>query len=218
MLMLERTRNAAFVLAALLFVTPAMAATFSLDDLVNGTVPSFTSDNGLLTFGNFDVKRLKKLSGNLSLYTVTTVADGFELRSSAFVANSGGLKKLDITYTVSANRGLITGASMAMEATRTSGRVKVEKDIDDPNSDQGTFLLTLLRSNRDLLDDSDTFEPGAALFEVEEAIRIKKISTLTSVRNSYTVTVVPEPMALSLLTTGLGGLAWIGRRRAVLSN
>jgi hypothetical protein len=217
MLMLKRTRTAAFVLAAMLFVTPALAATFTLDDLVNGSVSSFTSDNGLLTFSDFDIKRLKKLSGNLSLYTVTTVDDGFVLTSSAFVANSGGLKKLDLTYTVTANGGgLIVGAEMEMVASREHGRVKVEKDIEDPTSDQGTFLLTLLRNNRSDLLDSDTFEPGAASFEVEEAIRIKKIATLTSVRNSYTV--VPEPMELSLLTAGLGGLAWIGRRRAARTN
>jgi hypothetical protein len=207
----KATHSALVLAAMLLLVSPARAVSFTLDELVNGSVHSFQSDNGLLTFSDFEIEKLKKLSGDLSLYIVTVVDDGFELSSSAFTANSGGLKKLNLTYKVTANSGLITGASMVMDATRETGRVKVEKDIDDPNSDQGTFLLTLLRNNASLLEDSDTFE-GAASFEVEEAIRIKKISTLNSVRNSYTV--VPEPAELSLLVAGLSGLAWIGRRRS----
>jgi len=194
----------------LLLAGPAAAVSYTLDQLVNGTVESFQSDNGLLTFSDFEITKLKKLSGNLSLYTVTVVDDGFELSSSAFEATGGGLKKLNLTYKVTANVGLITEASMVMDATRTTGRVKVEKDIEDPNSDQGTFLLTLLRHNVSLLEDSDTFD-GATSFEVEEHIRIKKVSTLHSVRNSYTV--VPEPAELSLLMAGISGLVWIGRRR-----
>ncbi|HEU4427831.1 MAG TPA: hypothetical protein VFT98_03675, partial [Myxococcota bacterium] len=197
----KATRSALVLAAMLLLVNPAAAVTFTLDQLVDGSVQSFQSDNGMLTFSDFEITKLKKLSGDLSLYTVTVVADGFELSSSAFTATSGGLKKLNLTYKVTANNGgLINGAEMVMDATRETGRVKVEKDIEDPNSDQGTFLLTLLRNNASLLEDSDTFE-GASSFEVEEAIRIKKVSTLHSVRNSYTV--VPEPAELSLLMAGL---------------
>jgi hypothetical protein len=207
----KATRSALVLAAMLLLVSPAGAVSFTLDELVNGSVHSFQSDNGLLTFSDFEIEKLKKLSGDLSLYIVTVVDDGFELSSSAFTANSGGLKKLNLTYKVTANSGLIIGASMVMDATRETGRVKVEKDIEDPNSDQGTFLLTLLTGSNSILSDSDTFD-GAASFKVEEAIRIKKISTLNSVRNSYTV--VPEPAELSLLVAGLSGLAWIGRRRS----
>ncbi len=216
MLKMLAARNAALVLASFLLVAPATAATYTLDDLVNGSVSSFTSDNGLLTFSDFDVTRLKRLNSNLALYTITTVADGFVLTSDAFITNGGGLKKFDLAYKVSATSGLITGADMEIEATRTSGRIKVEKDIDEANGDGGTFLLTLLRNNASLLTDSDEFDPGVQQFEVEEAIRIRKVSTLHSVRNSYTVTVVPEPVELTLLAVGLGGLAWIGRRRALL--
>jgi hypothetical protein len=197
---------------ALAMASGSNAATYTLDELVNGSVSSFQSDNGLLTFSDFEIKKLKKLSGNLTLYTVTTVDDGFVLSSSAFTANSGGLKRLRFTYKVAANSGLITGATLSMEGSRETGRIIVDKDIDSPTSDEGTSLINLLKGNTTLLSDSDEFSPGESLFEVEESIRIKKISTLTSARNSYSVT-VPEPPTLSLLLAGVVGLAMYGRQR-----
>ena len=193
--------------------TAASAATFTLDQLVNGSVSSFQSDNGQLTFSDFEVTKLKKLSGNLSLYTVTTVDGGFELSSSAFVANSGGLKQLNLAYKVSATEGSINGASMAIAGTQGTGRITVQKDIDSPTSDAGTFLLTLLTKNASILTDSDDLDPTRS-FQVDESIRIKKVATLTFVRNSFTTTAVSEPATLSLLMAGIGGLAVYGRRRA----
>jgi hypothetical protein len=181
----------------------------TLAALVGGE--TITSGNGSLTFSDFEVTKIKRLSGNLELYTVTATADGITLTSSEFTANTGGLKKLDISYKVTANAGLITGATLAMQGTRETGRIKIEKDIDATQSDAGTFLLNLLKSGSSITSDSDTFSPGEKTFDVDEQIRIKKVSSLASVTNSYTV--VAEPGTLSLLVAGLGGLAWIGRRR-----
>lgn len=203
------------ILVLALVASGASAVSYTLDQLVNGSVSSFTSENGKLTFSDFDITRLKGLSGDLTQYTVTVLADGFELSSPNFEATSGKLKKLDLTYRVTGTSAIV-GAAMTMDATRETGRVKVEKDIEEPGAGtQGTFLLTLLRNNASLLSDSDTFNPGATTFVVEEAIRIKKVSVLHSVTNTYTVA-VPEPAELTMLTAGLGGLIWLGRRRSQL--
>jgi hypothetical protein len=202
------------VFCAVAIASGANAATYSLKDLTNGTITSITSGNGQLTFSNFDVTKLKKLNSDLSRYSVETTTDGIILTSSEFAASTGGLRRLDLSYTVSAVSGTIIGADLDMVATRQSGRVKVEKDITahDPNSDAGTFLVTVLTGGVSHLSDSDTFSPGETSFDVEEQIRIKKVSTLTSVRNSFTV---PEPTTLSLLVAGVAGLALYGRRRAL---
>lgn len=206
-----RSSLAKLTLAALLLLcaSAASAVTFTLQDLVNGG-QTFTTANGL-TFSDFKVSRTKKLSGDLSLYTVTVLGDGFSLSSPEFTANSGGLRKFDMSYKVSATSGTISEAIMSMDATRSTGRIKVEKDIEDPSSDEGTFLLTLLRNGRSDLVDSDTFGPGVTTLEVEEAIRIKKVSSIISLDNTYTV--VAEPEVLSMLGLGIAGLAWTGRRR-----
>ena len=198
------------VAALLLSSGAANAATYTLDQLVSGT--TFVSDDGSLTFSDFKVTKTKRLSGNLADYTVTALGDGFMLTSSEFTANSGGLRKFDLSYKVTANRGAITGASMDSAGSSTTGRVKIEKDIEDLLSDEGTFLLNAIRSGGSILSDSDTFSPGVVSFDVEEQIRIKKVSSLTSVSNHYTA--VPEPRELSLLAAGLAGLAWLGRRRS----
>jgi hypothetical protein len=200
-------------LAALLLLcaSTAGAVTYTLQDLVTGNA-TFVSGDGTLTFSDFNVTQTKKMSSDLSLYIVTVLDDGFSLSSAEFTANGGGLRKFDMSYKVTAASGTtISGAGMAMDATRTTGRVKAEKDLEDPNSDEGTFLLTLLRNNRSDLADSDTFGPGVTVLEVEEAVRIKKVSAINSLDNTYTV--VAEPEVLSMLSLGLAGLVWTGRRR-----
>lgn len=200
----------ALMACVLIFSASAQAVTLA-SLLVGGA--TLNSTNGSVTFSNFVVKGIKRLSNDYSLYEVTATASGIKLTSPQFTVNSGGLRKLDLSYTVTANSGTITGASLAMQGTKSTGKIKVEKDINskDSASEVGTFLATVLAGSTSLLSDSDTFSPGEKSFDVDEQIRIKKVSALTSVDNGYTV--VAEPSMLSLLAAGLGGLAWIGRRR-----
>jgi hypothetical protein len=199
------------VFAALLIAGgSAQAATYTLADLTGGGTASFTSDNGTFTFSNFAVTKSKNVSNDLSLYIVTTTASGFMLTSTEFDAQSGGKRALNFSYTVTASSPIVQ-ASLAMDATRTTGRVKVEKDIDSAESDGGTFLATLLTGSNSILNDGDSLEPGSTSWDVEEQIRIKKVSSLNSVSNDFQV--VPEPGTAALLGAGIFGLAWMGRRR-----
>jgi hypothetical protein len=183
------------------------AHALTLADVVSGD--SFVSGNGTLTFDNFEIKKLKRLSGNLSLYTIVILDNGFTLTSDEFTANTKGLRKLDFSYRVTSSGAAITEAGLAITGSRDTGKIKVEKDIDAANSDEGTFLFAFIRNGNSSLEDSDTFSPISWSFDVDEQIRIKKISQLSSVTNTF----VAEPSTLSLLAAGLGGLAWIGRRR-----
>jgi hypothetical protein len=177
-----------------------------------GGTASFTSLDGTLTFSDFAVTKTKKLSSDLSLYTITATDDGYTLTSGEFDAATGGLRRLDLSYKVTGTSAIVQ-ASLDITGSRTTGKAKVEKDIDDANSDEGTFLLAYLQSSGSVLTDSDTFSPGALTFEVDEQIRLKKVSSISSITDSYQV--VPEPTTLSLIGAGLAGLAWIGRRRTI---
>jgi hypothetical protein len=199
-------------LGVLLLAGGAEAASYSLADLANGQ--TFTSDDGSLTFSNFDVTRTKNLSSDLTMYTVTTTSSGFMLTSNEFDAGTGGLRKLDLSYTVTSSSPIVE-AGLAMDGSRQSGKIKVEKDIEAQGSDEGTFLVTVLSGNHSVLSDSDQFSPGATSFDVEEQIRIKKVASLDSVTNSFrdAAHAVPEPGTMALFAFGAAGLALIGRRR-----
>lgn len=198
--------------ASMLAMGSARAATFTLADLVaGGGTTSFTSDDGTLTFGDFEVTRLKRLSGDLSRYVITTTANGFALTSTEFDVAGGGLRKLGLSYTVTATSPIVQ-AALDLDATVDTGKVLVVKDLDAHQSDDGSFLVARVTGAKLDPSDSDQFAPGVLSFDVEESLRIKRVARVDAITNSFQV--VPEPTAAVLLGAGLGGLVWLGRRRS----
>jgi hypothetical protein len=92
------------VLAALLWSAPAAA--ISLEDLADGTIPSFTSLDGSLTFSDFDVIESIGVSNDLDDYEIIPIDMGFRFEGP--VDSDGSfpfLAALLLAYTVTANDG-----------------------------------------------------------------------------------------------------------------
>jgi hypothetical protein len=196
-------------LGAILMAGAAQGVT--LADLEGGD--TLTSGDGNITFSEFDVTKMKGIDpANVE---VVATDHGFTLTSSDFAASSGGLRKLDVSYKVTVTEGTIASAVLDMAGSRESGRIKVEKDIEGEGDDNeaGTFLATLLTGQNSILHDQDNIDPAQGTLLVDTTIRIKKVSSLDSVTDTYDYTGVAEPTTLSLLGSGLAGLVFFGRRR-----
>jgi hypothetical protein len=99
----------------------AHAATYTLESLVNGSVPSFTV--GTLTFSNFTATATGPNAPNLNNLDVTTIAGGFYIAGSLTASGSnGGFGDLAVTYDVTATGGAkITDAGLSGTGPAVNG-------------------------------------------------------------------------------------------------
>jgi hypothetical protein len=199
---------AAFVaLAALVVAAPARALT--LADLAGGG--SFSA--GPLTFANFAVSVSGDLSLDLADYPVQVLADGFRLSGplSALLGDAGTLL---LSYTVTALDPIVVGASLLMPAT-TIGAGSVayvgESLLDAANLPIASLFAFDVEGVGASPFDAAPFAPTATL-QVAKVVSVASglFSAIPLVEQRFLV--VPEPLTLVLLTIGLGGLAFWGRR------
>lgn len=123
---------------AIAWAAPASAVTFTLQELTDGTTPSFQSGDGSLTFSDFDVVGSIGVTHDLTQYLVTPTAMGFRFEGP--IASDGDfpyLAALFLAYTVTADpqAGPIAHAGVEVGIETTGeGKAGVWEWWKDPNT------------------------------------------------------------------------------------
>jgi len=192
---------------------PQAARALTLADLDAGG--SFSV--GALTFSDFEVLVAGDVSADLSEYPVQILADGFRLAGPLSVM-FGEEATVLVSYVVEAAAG-IDGASLfaPLVAAGPGSGALVSDSLLDGNGDP---LATLLALN--VFGDGSDFSDSAG-FVATTKLEVVKVLSLTSgviaaiphVDQHFSV--VPEPLTLAMLASGLSGLAVAGRRRAMVA-
>jgi len=192
---------------------PQAARALTLADLDAGG--SFSV--GALTFSDFDVLVAGDVSADLSDYPVQLLSDGFRLAGPLTVM-FGEEATLLVSFAVEAAAG-IDGASLfsPLVAAGPGSAALVSDSLLDASSNP---LATLLALNvfGGGSDFSDSVGFGATTrLEVVKVISLASgvIAAVPHVDQRFSV--VPEPLTLAMLASGLTGLAVAGRRRAMVA-
>jgi hypothetical protein len=197
-------------LAALLLAASAGGArALTLDDLAGGA--SFAT--GPLTFSDFEVIVTGDLSLDLAAYPVQVLADGFRLSGplSVLLGDAGTVL---LSYVVTATDPIGVGASLLAPGSAIGDGSQAwvgETLLDAASQPLGAlFAYTVVGVG------SDTFEQTS--FAAVSTVQVAKtlhvgsglFAALPLVEQRFLV--VPEPLTLVLLTLGISGLAFWGRR------
>jgi hypothetical protein len=172
---------------------------------------------GSLTFSDFDVLVTGDVPADLSGYPVQLLADGFRLTGIPCLT-LGEQATVLVSFVVESALG-IDGASLfaPLVAVGAGAAALVSDSLLDEGGDP---LATLLALNAfgDPADLSD-----AASFGPVPKLQVVKVISLTSgvvaaaPHVDQRFSVVPEPLTLAMLASGLSGLAMAGRRRAMVA-
>jgi len=192
---------------------PQAARALTLADLDAGG--SFSV--GSLTFSDFDVLVTGDVSADLSDYPVQLLADGFRLAGIPCLT-LGEEATVLVSYVVESALG-IDGASLfaPLVAAGAGAAALVSDSLLD---EDGDALATLLALN--VFGDGSDFSDSAGFVATTKLQVVKVISLTTGVvaavpHVDQRFSVVPEPLTLVMLASGLSGLAMVGRRRAMVA-
>jgi len=189
-----------------------VASALTLADLDGGA--SFSV--GLLTFSAFDATVSGDLSLDLADYPVQLLADGFRLSGplSVLLGDAGTLL---LSYTVSAANPILGGASLFAAGTTIGAGAQawVGESLFGPgNSVLGSLFVYAIEGVGSDPSDAAAFAPVSEVM-VAKSVNLGSgtFAALPVIDQRFVL--VPEPVAMWLLTVGLVGLAWWRPRRVL---
>jgi len=197
-------------------VHPPNLPGFSLARLIEGG-GSFTSNNGKVTFGDFDAVAGGIAVEDFRFYRVVPLGDGFRLMTP-LLALLGHDASLELSYSVEAADGLLIDAvHLSFHSAAILAKASVDMDL----YDEGDQLAHLRVWDRGFFHpggkkhDRQRLSPAVPGFDVEELIKLRAglIAATRSVDHHFKTAPVPEPTTALLMGLGLAGLALSGRRR-----
>jgi hypothetical protein len=209
-------RRITTLLLAAALALPLSANALTLQDLNAGA--SFASTGGELSFdfAPGSIALSGALPADLSQYTVVATAAGFAISGPLAALGPAAFGALSLAYRVSAAPGLaLTGAGL-----QTSGIAFGPGAVAIASSgfSNGASLGVLLAPSGGTGSASNASFGAIALLDALASVQLfamtpGDVAAFGAVQHGYTWAAVPEPAAMSMLTAGLLGLAWLGSRR-----
>ncbi|MFP8878057.1 MAG: PEP-CTERM sorting domain-containing protein [Myxococcota bacterium] len=220
--MQNRSKWAACAAAAVLVLgvaTHASATTFTLQELTNGSQPSFESGNMSLRFSDFHATVSGQLSTDLNDYVVVTLEDGWRLVGPIGVAD-GNLGAIAISYkTSSTSEQRIKFAQLFFNGAAFGGgsAATVTENFSIGGEEIAALFVAVTggglmnRTASTMFDD-----PMLSMVTTLKGIQVvtTDLATVASISVVDQRFAVPEPSSLALLSAGFIGLVIDSRRRS----
>ncbi len=196
---------------------PLGASALTLQDLNAGA--SFTSTGGELSFdfAPGSIALSGTLPADLSQYTVLATATGFAISGPVAAIGPAAFGGLVLGYRVSAAPGLaLEGADLQTAGIAFGpGAVAIASSGYSNGASLGVLLAPSGGTGSAVGASFGAIASLDALASIQLfAMTPGDVAAFGVVQHGFTWAALPEPGAMSLLATGLLGLAWLGSRRA----